>query len=159
MDDYTDFNSASKWTKTVNSVTYALVTPIACCKTVGGPPYACATAPSDANNNWKTVTALSLTFVRLYEGVGFGVGVRATSGVVGGLCVCVCVCACVRACACVCVCACECVCVCACVCVCVCVCGSHTCFHIVFVLLLLLFVSYFMTISCIVRRFELQVSR
>ena len=55
MDDYNDFADASNWNKTVGGVTYTLLTPIACCKTVSGPPFTCATAPTDVNNNMNTV--------------------------------------------------------------------------------------------------------
>ncbi|XP_076439565.1 uncharacterized protein LOC143279409 [Babylonia areolata] len=53
VDGYTDFTAASAWTKTINSVTYALVTPVACCKSVST-SYTCAETPSTSNNYLDT---------------------------------------------------------------------------------------------------------
>ncbi|KAL8575122.1 hypothetical protein ACOMHN_055115 [Nucella lapillus] len=53
VDNYNDFATATNWNKTINSVNYSLVTPIACCKTMSN-SYTCAISPTDAISNWKT---------------------------------------------------------------------------------------------------------
>lgn len=53
VDDYNDFTAATAWNKTINGVTYSLVTPVACCQTAST-SYTCAISPTDAVSYWKT---------------------------------------------------------------------------------------------------------
>ena len=59
MDGYEDFvsSASNKWDKTISGMTYALMTPVACCKSAYLiSPFTCAVAASPTSSNYMTVT-------------------------------------------------------------------------------------------------------